>query len=130
MVEPCGVPGPEFLGDDVRTQQTPKQLANETIGYLQDACGDAASGMLECPGWDDKWDGKIKHARKLDIRDIHGWLSDEMWSDADTLEDLVGDHVADLAGGDEALKNAIYSELQKHAHPALKTAIDNIAREE
>jgi len=111
-----------------KTTFNPTAVAREIAGFLQDAMADVASGMLEFPDPEDKWGPRIAAARKRRIGDLHGWLADELYNDADILSDLIGDRVCDAArGGDEAY-NAVLAELARTGHTAMKKACLSLKR--
>ncbi len=112
--------------------QTPAQkIASEVMSYVSDAVGDMANDMLsQGSGFlDDNWDKKIKTARRNGVRDLLGWLSDELYSDADTLSDLMGDKIYELTGGDNKLRDLVLDVLSLHAHSGLKKAITELRRD-
>lgn len=76
---------------------------NDLLSYCADAVGDIASDMLSPHGGltDDKWKRKIAKARKAKVQDLHGWLADELYSDPDTIADLIGDKIHEACNGDE-----------------------------
>jgi hypothetical protein len=101
-------------------------IASEVLSYLQDAVGDIASDMLRpASGFrDDAWDKRIKQAKKNGCQDLQGWLADELYNDADTLQDLLGDRIFEAVNRDEALFQKVLDLLSERAHPALKKACE------
>lgn len=88
-------------------QQEVNNAAHEIDSWLQDAVGDLAYGYS---GWDDiesnfgdkpKWKRRIKQAKAWPVKDINGWLADELYNDWETLSDLIGDRIFDEGKGSE-----------------------------
>jgi hypothetical protein len=105
-----------------------QEIAHQLSSYLQDACGDIAYEASR-PGSGYGYEAKIRKARKAGVRDIPGWLADELYNDADSIEDLLGDRLYDETPGDKDLRNAVLDCLAKSAHPALTTAVNNLRRD-
>lgn len=105
-----------------------KQSAQRIRSHLQDAVGDIASDMLSGSGGfnDDKWDKKIKKARKAKVQDMHGWLADELYNDPDTLQDLMGDKLYEECDGDKMKQLEVLNILRTNAHTGMKQACDAI----
>lgn len=100
----------------------PKRVADELLGYCQDAVGDVANAILEFPDDDETWSKKIKAARRKGVTDIHGWLADELYNDPDTLCDLIGDRLHENCGGDKVKQYAVLKHLEDRAFPGLAKA--------
>ena len=100
------------------------KIACDLLGWLQEAVGDMAADMTsQGSGFlDDKWDKRIKTAKKAKVRDIVGWLADELYNDADTVSDLLGDKVYDACPGGLMQRAAVYNELVRMGHRAVRTA--------
>lgn len=72
---------------------------------------------------------KIAKAKRSGVTDLEGWYADELYSDADTLQDLTGDRIHDAAEG-KSLKERykcmilIAEAMKDRAHQALKKALN------
>lgn len=75
------------------------RIARHIHSWLQEAMGDLADAVYGAG--DPKWDKRIKQAKKSGVRDLKGWLADELYNDVDVLYDLLGDKVSDECGSDE-----------------------------
>lgn len=99
----------------------PKIVADVLQSYAQDAVGDVASSMLDPMGAGveegDKWDKKIKKARKAGVGDLHGWLADELYSDPDMIEDLIGDQLHDNCAGDNSRMIEVLAYILRTTNP-------------
>jgi hypothetical protein len=64
----------------------------DIVSYVEIAVGEM--------GYDEymqeEYASKIKQAKKDGVRDIGGWLADELYNDAGMVNDLVGDKLHDL----------------------------------
>ena len=64
----------------------------DIVNYVQTACGEM--------GYDEfmqqEYEVKIDAAKRLGVRDIGGWLADELYNDGEIVEGLVGDKLYDL----------------------------------
>lgn len=113
-----------------------KEGARDICSWVQDAVGDMANEYHSA--WaDDKWDKKIKQAKKDRVIDIKGWLADEYYNDVDTLQDLCGDRIHDkcieILGRYENPYNdmlfiILCLEIKEIAHPALIKALDKLKK--
>lgn len=103
-----------------------KQAATRISGHLQDAVGDIASDMLSGSGGfnDDKWDKKIKKAKKAKVQDLHGWLADELYNDPDTIQDMIGDKLYEECEGDKLKQLEVLFILRSNAHTGMQQACD------
>jgi len=99
-----------------------KDAANEIISWLQDAVGDVAYSMDE--EGDDKWNKRIKKAKRNGVTDIKGWLADELYNDVGTLCDMTGDRIHDAGKGDKKAMITIAEKIKEGGHRALRIAID------
>lgn len=113
------------------SHKTPEQIARELLYFAQEAVGDMASDMLsDSSGFlDDKWSKKIQKAKKKGVRDILGWLADELYNDPDTLEDLLGNKLFEACGVDGELRNQVLDVLNDKSFSGLKTAIKSLRRD-
>ena len=109
---------------------TPHQIASEVRSHVETACGEIASDMTgSSSGFlDEEWEKKIKAAKRKGVRDIQGWLADELYNDADTLQDLMGDKIHDLTGGDDDRYNAVLDVLMERAFPAMLKACTELRK--
>ena len=96
---------------------TARQIADQVHAFLGDACMDMAH-TVDLDFWDSPVKEAIEGARKDGVVDLKGWLGDYLYNDPTTLSDFAGDKIADLCGGDDALKAEVIAELKK-ALPAL-----------
>ena len=108
-----------------------EQKAREIAGWIQDAVGDMAYEMSPddvamCYG--KRWGKRAAFSNKA-------WLADEMYSDADILQDICGDRLFDAAtsicGTSKDPVNsmhfsAIAKKMKETAHHALATALDKL----
>jgi len=87
---------------------------------ISDWVGEAVSDVAYSVDEDDEyWGKKIKKAKANGVRDIKGWLADELYNDEDTLSDLLGDKVYDEARGDKEIMIKILEEIKRSSHLAL-----------
>jgi len=110
--------------------------AQDILSWIQDAVGDMANEYHSA--WaDDKWNKKIKQAKKDKVIDIKGWLADEYYNDVGTLQDLCGDRIHDkcieILGKYEKPHNDIVfillcMEMKRIAHPALIQALGKLVK--
>lgn len=110
----------------------PKRVAQELSGFLQDAVGDVASAMLDPMGAGveegDKWDRKIKAARKKRVQDLHGWLADKLYNDADTISDLIGDKLHENCEGNKEKQLQVLAILSERTHAGMRKACDSLRK--
>lgn len=106
-----------------------EHIAEELSDFLQDAVGDSAYDLVKLPGLDPDVDKKIKKAKKAGVTDVAGWLADELYNDASTLEDLLGDRLYDETSGNVELRKQVLDLMEQGAHKALKVAIKNLRRD-
>jgi hypothetical protein len=100
-----------------------KAVAGQIEGHLSDACADVAANLIRFPDLDEKWAKKVKAAKRKGVSDVAGWLADEIYNDADSVQDLIGDQLHDLTNGDDE-RDAVLDVLAKGAHPALLVACE------
>ena len=117
----------EVVNED-KIKSRSQQIVRQLSGYLQDACGEIAYDAAR-PGSGYDYTTKIRKAKKAGVRDIAGWLADELYNDADNIEDLLGDRLCEETINNKELRNAVLDCLAQHAHPALLRAIDNLRRD-
>lgn len=110
---------------------TPEEIssaASETRNWIECAIGDLAYGIASDPWIDDHWGQRIIKAKADGVRDIHGWLADEMYNDVDCLQDLLGDHIYDHGKTDKD-RIAIAERVAEIAHSAMVKACCNLVAE-
>ena len=110
--------------------------ARDILSWIQDAVGDMANEYHSA--WaNDKWNTKIKQAKKNGINDIRGWLADEYYNDVDTLQDLCGDRIHDkcieiLRRNEKPLNDMLFIALcmrmRQTAHPPLISALKKLIK--
>ena len=125
-----------------------KEKAREISNWLQDAVGDAALGQAEFPDMgNDKYMEKIKKMKKAGKSKyiISEWLADELYNDADTLQDICGDRIHDAViqlktegyipnSSPRPLSSGVFNQvfcevataLKENGHTALKIACDKL----
>ena len=81
---------------------------HDIVNYVQTAVGEM--------GYDEytreEFPELIKKAKRLGVRDIGGWLADELYNDSDTVNDLAGDKLFELIGskyGEDPMDKAVWS---------------------
>lgn len=113
-----------------RLKKTAKYIASEVLNRLGDACGEIAYDYEANPEYaDDKIKKMIRKAKKDGVRDVPGWLADELFNDSDTV-DMLGDFVYDEAEQNNVPRVDIYRELEVIGHTAVKVyAEQQIKRE-
>ena len=116
----------EQIKDDVESKA--QHIAYQLSSHLQDACGEIACEASR-PGSGFDYAARIRKAKKAGVQDIAGWLADELYNDADTVEDLLGDRLYDDTHNDKELRNAVLDCLAKNAHPAMIIAVNNLRRD-
>ena len=65
---------------------------SDIVNYVQIAVGEMGYDEF----MQEEYASKIKKAKRNGVRDIGGWLSDELYNDAGTINDLVSDKLHDL----------------------------------
>ncbi len=105
-----------------------EQIASETKQWFQSAVGDIAYDNVDYDGNPKEWATdelreKVKKAKKDGVRDIGGWLGDEMYNDPDYL-DMVADHIGDMSCTHKASKHEIWVEFKKIIHSTLHARCD------
>ena len=103
------------------------QQASDLYGWLQSACGDIAHGALQggMLFLEDDVKAKIRQAEKDGVTDLQGWYADEIYNDASSIRDLLGDRIYDAAKGEVGIMFAIATKLKDYNHTALTTAMEN-----
>lgn len=101
-----------------------REVVNEVRSHVETACGEMASDMVSpSSGFlDNTWAKRIKAAKRKGVRDIQGWLADELFNDPATVADLMGDRIYDATRGSEKWTEEVYAELAKN--PNFKKAVD------
>ena len=89
----------------------------DIVNYVEQAVSEIAYDPYARENYKDK----IAEGKKRGVRDIRGWLADELYNDSDVVSDLVGDQLYDLIvstfGEDPADKEVWakhVAEMQKH----------------
>lgn len=90
---------------------------NDIANYVATAVGEIAYDDFALEDHEDK----VTEAKKLGVRDIRGWLADELYNDADLVNDLVADQLYSLISskyGEDPLDKAVWAkhlaEMNKH----------------
>ena len=106
------------------------KIANEIRSYVETAVGEIASDMLSDGGGflDEAWEKRIKAAKRKKVRDLSGWLADELFNDPDTLSDLMGDRICDFVRGNDDDYNRVLDALSANSFPAMKKACESLRR--
>jgi hypothetical protein len=99
------------------------QHAGDAVGDIAYECAGGNSGFN-----DEAMDKKIKRLKSRGVQDVTGALADDLYNEVDTLMDLMGDRICDLAGKDDKMFNAICDEIARLGHPAMKTAARKLRR--
>ena len=72
-----------------------KQEIRQLRHYAEEACGEIAfEAIKDSDGWG--YEKQIKQLKRAGVTDIIGSLADQIFNDADTMSDLLGDKVSDL----------------------------------
>lgn len=80
----------------------------DIVNYVQVACGEMAYDEYA----QDNFPKLFKKAKRQGVRDIGGWLADELYNDSDTVNDLAGDMLFDLISskyGEDPMNKAVWS---------------------
>ena len=106
------------------------KVANDIRGFVETAVGEIASDMLSPDSGflDEAWEKRVKKAKKNGVRDILGWLADELYNDPDTLSDLMGDRIYEATNGNADDYNRVLDVLEKNAFPGMKKACKSLRR--
>lgn len=116
-----------------------RDAARNVDSWIQDAVGDLAHNLeMGFDFFSEKWQRKIKRAKKAGCIDLQGWLADEYYNDVDTLHDLCGDRIYDEAIQvcgtyktplfDEAYIE-ICQAMKDSSHPAMVTALNKLIKD-
>lgn len=100
--------------------------ADQLTSWLQDAAGDAAHGIMSFP--DEDWEDRINRAKDMGIIDVQGWLADEIYDDVDSVQDMLGDRIADESNGNEWDFIQIAFRIRETSHKAVRTAMNNLIK--
>ena len=65
---------------------------SDIVNYVQIAVGEMGYDEF----MQEEYASKIKKAKRNGVRDIGGWLADELYNDAETVNDIVGDQLYGL----------------------------------
>lgn len=85
------------------------------VNYIEEACGEMAYDMFA----EDNHPDLFRRARKAGIRDIPGYVADELYNDAELVSGLAADGLYELIGNDgknprdETVWKEYVAELQK-----------------
>jgi len=80
----------------------------DIVNYVQEAVGEMAYDDYA----QDDFPALFKKAKRLGVRDILGWLADELYNDSSTVNDLAGDKLFDLISskyGEDPMDKAVWS---------------------
>jgi hypothetical protein len=75
------------------------------VSHIENAVGEVAYS------YPDEFPELVKRARKQGVRDIPGWLADELYNDSDMVCDLAGDALYEFvsAQGEDPRDNAVWN---------------------
>ncbi len=89
----------------------------DIANYVAEAVGEIAYDDFAL----EEYKEKIKNAYRGGVRDVRGWLADELYNDADVVNDLVGDQLYSLISskyGEDPMDKAVWAkhlaEMNKH----------------
>jgi len=100
--------------------------ARELLSWLDDACGDAALGMIECDDcgqYQEKSNQMKKENPHWDKYDHSSWLSEYLYNDVDELYSFLADRIYDTSYA-EADRKAVAESLKEIGHSEIKKACD------
>ena len=108
---------PEPTGD-------PKELASKVVGWVREDAPDFADCLLlpEMGYSPDGWAERINGAQAKGVKDLKGWLTEELCNDSAALKELLDNPLRVAAGSNEMLRREILQELLKEEHLPLKAA--------
>ena len=69
-----------------------RNVARSAVSYVEEAVGEMGYDRFT----QEEYSEEIKQAKKRGVRDIGGWLADELYNDAGLVEDLAGDRMYGL----------------------------------
>ena len=81
---------------------------SDIVNHVQTAVGE----MGYCEFMQEEYASKIKKAKRSGVRDIGGWLADELYNDAETVNDIVGDQLYNLISnkyGEDPMDKAVWA---------------------
>ena len=80
----------------------------DIVNHVQTAVGE----MGYCEYTQEDYADLIKKAKRRGVTDIGGWLADELYNDADVVNDLVGDQLYSLISskyGEDPMDKAVWA---------------------
>ena len=90
---------------------------NDIANYVVTAVGEIAYDPFALEDYKDK----VTEGKKRGVRDVRGWLADELYNDADLVNDLVGDQLYSLISskyGEDPTDKEVWAkhlaEMNKH----------------
>jgi len=90
---------------------------HDIVSYVETAVSEIAYD----PFAREEYKDKIAEGKKRGVRDIPGWLADELYNDADLVNDLVGDQLYSLISskyGEDPTDKVVWAkhlaEMNKH----------------
>lgn len=109
------------------TTATIEAKVRQIRAHLEAAVGDLAADMLSPVGGcvDDEWSARITEAKRRKVKDLSGWLADEIYNDPDAIQDLIGDQVYDACEHPKDRLQLLRA-LQTSGHAAVKKACQSI----
>ena len=81
---------------------------SDIVNYVQNAVGEMGYDEF----MQEEYASKIKKAKRSGVRDIGGWLADELYNDAETVNDIVGDQLCNLISnkyGEDPMDKAVWA---------------------
>ena len=81
---------------------------SDIVNHVQTTVGE----MGYCEFMQEEYANKIKKAKQNGVRDIGGWLADELYNDAETVNDIVGDQLYSLISdkyGEDPMDEAVWA---------------------
>ena len=81
---------------------------SDIVNHVQNVVGEMGYDEF----MQEEYASKIKKAKRNGVRDIGGWLADELYNDAETVGDIVGDKLYDLINakyGEDPMDKAVWA---------------------
>ena len=103
-----------------------KEKARELLSWLEDACGDAALGMIEmndCGQHQARFNRLKKENPHWDKYTHSSWLADDLYSDVDEIFSLLADRIYDTSRADADRKEVCLA-IKERAHRGIQQACD------
>lgn len=108
-------------------------IAREIANHVDAAVGQVAydnwetfQDMGKC--WDEETTAHIKRLQREGVRDIPGRLADDLYNDADTLQDLMGDQIHDKGQTDEERKQIVEALKKMRSFAAWQEALSELEK--